>query len=78
MSQVGLMRCIVATVETGDFAWLVAEDQKTYLGSPTEKMLTSDESHAQHDTDVVYEVTRSDFDVDQTSAAECWPVRKFV
>jgi len=37
------MRCIVATVQTGDCAWLVAEDQETYLGNLTEQMLTSDE-----------------------------------
>lgn len=79
MSQVGLMRCIVATVETGDFAWLVAEDQETYLGSSTDQMLKSVEDHARHDADVVYEVTRSEInDFDPTSAAECWPVRKFV
>ena len=56
------MRCIVATVQTEDCAWLVAEDQETYLGSPPEQMLTSDEDHARHGTDVVNEVTRSEID----------------
>ena len=64
------MRCIVATVQTEDCAWLVAEDQETYLGSPTEQMLTSDEGYARHDTDEVTRFEIDDFDVDPTSAAE--------
>jgi hypothetical protein len=65
------MRCIVATVETRDFAWLVAEDQETYLGSLTEQMVTSDEGHARHDTRrKVRDPKTNDFDVDPTSAAE--------
>jgi hypothetical protein len=55
------MRCIVATVETGDFAWLVAEDWETYLGGPTEQMMTSDEGHARHDTDEGYAIQNQRF-----------------
>jgi hypothetical protein len=58
----------------GNCAWLRAEGHEACLSSLSEQIVTSGKSHewkARQDNDVVYKVTRFEFDhVDLTSAAD--------